>query len=131
MARYKITTLVDITRSNPGRTETDQIKLGQQSNFNSLIQAIGLRANPEWRIDPKMHSGQLPEPFDGKATYWTWEFDCERDDVFLYKDNPAGLLIDDLHGVPVLSELKNSADITPAAFQTINGNANTYIEIIT
>ena len=130
MARYKITTLVDITRSNPDRTETDQTKLGQQANFNSLIQAIGLRANPEWRIDPKRFTGQLPEPFEGKATYWTWEFDSERDDVFLDDGNPVSLLIKDLHGVPVVPDLANTADITPAAFQTVNGNTNTYIEII-
>jgi hypothetical protein len=130
MARYKITTLVDITRTNPSRAETDPLKLQQQANFNSLIQAIGLRANPEWRVDPKMSKGQLPEPFEGKATYWEWTFDVERDDVFLSDNNPVGLLIDDLHGVPVIPDLTNTADITPAAFQTINGNTNTYIEII-
>jgi hypothetical protein len=130
MARYKITTLIDITRTNPDRSETDNLKLSQQANFNSLIQAIGLRANPEWRIDPKMQKGQLPEPFDGKATYWTWEFDSERDDVFLIDNNPVGLLVEDLHGVPVIPDLTNTTDITPAAFQTRNGHTNTHIEII-
>jgi hypothetical protein len=130
MARYNITTLIDITRSNPDRTDTDSLKLGQQANFNSLIQAIGLRANPEWRIDPKRFTGQLPEPFKGKAAYWTWEFDSERDDVFLEDNNPVGLLIKDLHGVPVVPDLTNTADITPAAFQTVNGNANTHVDII-
>ncbi len=33
MARYTIITLVDITRTQPTRSETDKIKLGQQSNF--------------------------------------------------------------------------------------------------
>jgi hypothetical protein len=130
MARYKITTLIDITRTNPSRAETNSLKLQQQANFNSLIQAIGLRTNPEWRIDPKMRTGQLPEPFEGKAAYWTWEFDSERDDVFLKDEDPVGLLISDLHGVPVIPDLTNTADITPAAFQTINGNTNTYVEII-
>jgi hypothetical protein len=130
MARYKITTLIDITRTNPDRTETDQLKLAQQANFNSLIQAIGLRANPEWLSNPKQLSGRLPEPFEGKGTYWIWQFDVEREDVFLDGINPVGLLIKDLHGVPVISDLSNTADITPAAFQTNNGNTNTYVEII-
>jgi hypothetical protein len=44
MARYKITTLVDITRTNPSRAETDVLKIAQQANFNSLIQAEDLCA---------------------------------------------------------------------------------------
>lgn len=130
MPRYKVTTLVDITRSNPDRDSTDQLRLRQQANFNSLLQAIGLRANPTWLSDPKQFEGRLPEPFEGKGTYWIWEFDSERDDVFLEDTNPVGLLIKDLHGVPVISDLTNTADITPAAFQTRNGHTNTHIAII-
>ena len=52
MPRYKIITLVDITRTNPDRSERDQLKVSQQANFNSLIQAIGLRSNVDWERDP-------------------------------------------------------------------------------
>lgn len=127
MARYKIITLVDITRSDPSKKETDPIKIGQQSNFNSLIQAIGLRSNLEWVRDPIKQTGRLPEGIDGKATHWIWEFDCEREDVFLKDNDPAGLLKEDLHGVPVVVKLENSVDITPPAFQTRNGNQNTWV----
>lgn len=127
MPRYKIITLVDITRSNPDRTETDRIKLGQQANFNSLIQAIGLRANVEWSTDPKRHSGSLPLPLIGKAVHWTWEFDVERDDVFLKDDNPVGLLLEDLHGVPIVNGLNTTVDIFPSALQTRGDNANIWI----
>jgi hypothetical protein len=130
MPRYQITTLVDITRSDPDRTDTDRIKNGQQSNFNSLVQAIGLRSNIEWLTDPKKESGTLPNDIKGKAIHWIWTFDVERDDVFLKDDDPVGLLIDDLHGVPVIADLENSADIDPAAFQTKNGNQNTWLRII-
>ena len=130
MARYQIFTLVDITRTNPIRGETDKIKLGQQANFNSLIQAIGLRSNVTWSQDPKKQTGRLPEPADGKATYWIWEFDVERDDVFLVDDNPVGLLIDDLQGVPVIDNLENPTSLYPAAFQTRGPNQNTWLNII-
>ena len=88
MQTYQVISLVDITRSRPDRSCTDQIKLGQQANFNSLIQAIGIRSNIDWQIDPVMHSGRLPEPFDGKANYWTWTFTVERDYVFEKNNNP-------------------------------------------
>jgi hypothetical protein len=130
MARYRIVTLIDITRSQPVREETDKTLLGQQANFNSLLQAIGLRSNVEWWHDPKKHTGRLPDPATGKATYWTWEFDCERDEVFLQDDDPVYLLVHDLNHVPVITDLENSEDITPAAFQTQGNNINTWVTMI-
>lgn len=130
MARYKIVTLVDITRSDPDRKETDKVKIAQQSNFNSLIQAIGLRSNVDWTRDPKKIDGRLPDGIEGKATHWIWEFDTEREDVFLKDDDPVALLKEDIHGVPVIDQLENSTDLNPSAFQTRNGNQNTWITII-
>jgi hypothetical protein len=127
MPRYRITTLVDITRSDPNRIETDKIKVSQQANFNSLIQAIGLRSNVQWTADPIKCTGALPHPFTGKANHWIWEFECEREDVFLKNNNPVGLLIEDLHGVPIISDLESTADINPAAIQTLGEKLNTLV----
>ena len=69
MPRYQITTLVDITRTDPTRSETDKLKLAQQANFNSLLQAIGLRSNVAWVKDPVMKTGRLPDPLDGAAAH--------------------------------------------------------------
>ena len=130
MQHFKIISLVDITRSNPSRVETDKIKLGQQANFNSLLQAIGLRSNVEWDQDPVQHSGRLPDPIDGAATYWIWEFYIERDNVFQKDNDPAGLLLGDLQGVPVVNLLNNSADIMPSIFQTEGKHINIWISLI-
>lgn len=130
MARYRIITLVDITRSQPNRNETDKIKIGQQSNFNSLVQAIGLRSNVLWTTDPKKFKGALPHSIDGKAVHWVWEFDAEREDVFLKDGDPCALVKEDLHGVPVIDLLENSAEIVPSAFQTKNGNQNTWVFLV-
>lgn len=130
MPRYKVITLVDITRADPDRKETDKIKLGQQANFNSLLQAIGLRANVYWETDPKRHTGSLPLPLVGKAVHWTWEFDVELEDVFKQDNDPVFLLKQDLHGVPVVDQLNNSADISPSVFQTEGKNSNIWIYIL-
>ena len=127
MSTYKIITLVDITRTNPGRSETDKLKINQQANFNSLLQAIGLRTNIDWRRDPEMKTGRLPEPLLGKANHWVWEFDSEREDVFMKDFDPIGHLCDDLHGVPVINRLNNSEDINPAAFNTLGEHPNNWI----
>jgi hypothetical protein len=130
MSRYQIITLVDITRSQPDREETDKTLLGQQANFNSLLQAIGLRSNVAWLRDPKKQTGRLPDPATGKATYWTWEFDCERDEVFLQDEDPVYLLVHDLNHVPIITGLGDSADITPAAFQTQGDMINTWVTML-
>ena len=127
MPRYQIVTLVDITRTNPSRSETDQYLLAQQANFNPLLQSIGLRSNVEWTIDPVESSGSLPYPLKGRANYWTWTFEVERDQVFAKDGNPAGLLLDDLHGVPIIAQLNNSIDIDPAVFQTQGPNTNIWV----
>jgi len=129
MARYTITTLIDITRTNPTRSETDKLKLSQQANFNSLLQAIGLRSNISWETDPKMYTGTLPDPFEGKANHWVWTFDTERDDTFLTGTDPVGLLLDDLHGVPIIDQLNNSVDIYPAVVKTKGKGINTSVVI--
>lgn len=126
MARYKITTLVDITRSRPMREETDRIVLGQQANFNSLIQAIGMRSNVTWIQDPQQHTGRLPIG-TGKATHWIWEFDAEREDVFLDQGNPVALLVNDLDGVPIVPQLNNTAELTPAVFRSQGDNINIWV----
>ena len=130
MPRYEIITLIDITRSMPSRSETDQLKLSQQSNFDSLIQAIGLRSNVDWQKDPVSQEGRLPEPWSGKSKYWTWEFNVERDQIFEKEGDPVGLLIEDLHGVPIITNLLESQEIKPAVFQTRGKSINTIVNII-
>ena len=127
MARFQIITLVDITQTNPHRSETDQHLLSQQANFNSLVQAIGLRANVAWMSTPKERNGALPRDIDGKAVYWTWSFDVERDDVFLKDSNSVGLLVDDLNGVPIIPNLNNSVDLDPACFISKGETANIWV----
>ena len=130
MARYKLITLVDITRTNPRRDETDSLKVKQQSNFNSLVQAINLRSNIEFFSDPEFNKGRLPDPLTGKANHWIAEFEVEREDVFLKDGDPVGLLIEDLNGVPIIPDLNSSVDLDPAVFITSGKKANIWFTII-
>lgn len=130
MARYRIITLIDITRSQPSKQEKTSLTIGQQSNFNSFVQAIGLRSNIEWTTDPKKNTGRLPAPADGKAVHWIWEFECERDEVFSKDGNPVALLIDDLYGVPIITNLENDIELSPSVIQTRGQNINTWVEML-
>ncbi len=130
MNRYKIVTLVDITRSNANRAETDKIKVGQQANFNSLIQTIGIRSNVQWFEEPILHTGRLPDNLEGKANHWIWEFTVEQNDIFLKNTDSVGHLVDDLNAVPVVPDLNNSEDLNPSAFITKGPKSNTWISKI-
>jgi len=130
MPRYRIITLVDITRTNVFKEEVDEHQTKQQANFDSLRQAIELRSNVYWNQDPLPLEGALPEPFDGRAAYWTWEFETEREDLFLRDSDPVALLKDDLHGVPVISGLDETVDLYPPAFKTRGNDWNTSVTII-
>lgn len=126
MPRYKIITLIDITRTGATKNNGSQFQLNQQHNFNSLRQAIELRSNVYWYNDPIKLNGQLPNNIEGKSIYWTWEFDVERDEIFLDNNNPVKLLLDDLNGVPIIPDLENNSDISPAAIQTYGKQVNTW-----
>jgi len=119
MFRYKIRTHIDITRSNVDRATSDEIAIGQQSNFNAFLQGIGLRSNITWDQDPIKEDNT-----------WTWEFYSEQEDVFRHGDDPVGLLKLDLDGIPIIGNLTNSRAVYPPVVRTVNGSTNTWVEYI-
>ena len=129
MPRYQIVTLVDITRTMPSRSETDQKKIAQQANFNSLVQAIGMRSNVTWDRDPIAEMGRVADQ-NIKAMHWRLEFFVEREQVFLKDQDAVGLLKTDLDGVPVIVGLNDSADINPACFFSQGDKINIWIHEI-
>ena len=114
--KYKILTQVDITRSRPLRDDTDMVKQGQQANFNSLRQAIELRAIIIDDRDPYIEDG-----------WWTYEFNTDRDDQFLTNGDPVGHLVDDIDGVPIVTGLNSIIDFDPAVFKTKGSKINTKV----
>jgi hypothetical protein len=130
MPRYRITTLIDITRTDAKKSDNDQYRLAQQDNFNSLRQSIELRSIVSWHRDPVKQHGRLPDPLDGKAAYWIWEFETERDDLFLRGNDPVALLKEDLHGVPIINGLDETVDFEISAMQTQGQMINTWVAII-
>jgi len=128
MQTFEIITLVDITRTDNLRPQSDYQKL-QQSNLNALIQTIGLRSNIDWIVDPVKHTGTVPVANRGKAAHWIWEFNTEQNGFFLDEDGEAGLLIKDLQGVPIIEGLDDTVDFSPPAFITIGEASNTWVHI--
>jgi hypothetical protein len=72
----------------------------------------------------------LPNGIEGKARYWVWEFEVERDELFLEDGDPVALLKKDLDRVPIIDGLTNSVEITPACFFSSGERQNMWISEI-
>jgi hypothetical protein len=130
-------TLFDITQTNVlnrNKPVGDDIHLwtqqrNSQANFDTILQCIGLRANPEIRKYPhKKYStsaNKLKHDFgflinnDTNIWYWKFEFTVSQLSVYDNETDSLGYLTQDCHEVPMLTcgteaiELPNFLDTTP------------------
>lgn len=137
---YRITcyTLFDITQTgvlNRAKPGDDQdydkwfLNRNTQANFDTILQVINLRSQPEVITNPKKtfikfnefeHFGFLFQQIEDE-TYpcWTFTFDIAHHSVFNDGENELGSLYNDCHGVPMIlcgtefSKLPNFLDISP------------------
>lgn len=125
MQRFTIHTLIDITETRqfkhlPGA----DLAKSQQQNFSMLLQTIGLRVNPLYERAPRIEEVNLKDyhfgsKFKGTHKMWTFNFAIEFDGGFTDQfGNPAGLLMEDLHFVPMIIELEETAEINIPMFNT-------------
>jgi hypothetical protein len=125
MKRFIVHTLVDITETRVYRhQDTNPLAKSQQQNFLTLLQTIGLRVNPAYTQSPiceetslKQHS--FGSDYTGNHNLWTFEFTIEYEDGFTDEQgNEAGLLIRDLHFVPIITDLEETINIRLPVFDT-------------
>lgn len=100
--KIKLYTLVDVTESGQ-RKGPDKIAVGQQTNWDTLVQVIGLRANPEpIGLEAKEESIKDLEfgtKYKGKQKYWVFEFELPDGSTTI------DALKDDFDLVPYISDL--------------------------
>lgn len=133
MLYFRLRTLVDITRTGQTRYALGrEYERYQQQNFDSLIQAISLRALPFWEEDPVSELIDLEgfgTDYLGKQKVWTFRFHVETDDAYATKPGNIDLLINDLNLVPFIPDLGETVKINNHIFDTVNiTTKNTVIE---
>lgn len=133
MLYFRLRTLVDITRTGQTRYALGkEYERYQQQNFDSLIQAISLRALPFWDEDPVAELIVLADfgtDYLGKQRVWTFRFHVETDDAYATKPGNIDLLINDLNLVPFIPNLGETVKINNHIFDTVNiTTKNTVIE---
>lgn len=124
MQRFRIYTLVDITRTYVVKEYLDPLKKKQQDNFNTLHQTLEMRANIFTEKDPVR---KMMKWGNKNEKTWVWEFYIERDDIFLDNNDPAGLMKKDLEYVPFINNCEETAQFKNCFFSV---PANIKIEFI-
>lgn len=120
--RYKIYTLVDITRTGQYRNEPGrELARLQQQNFDTVIQTIGMRANLSYVTPPKVKI-DIPKNYNIKgdelSNIWVFDWEVDREDLFLYNDDELYRLKEDFDLVPYISGLTETVKKEPAIFRS-------------
>lgn len=123
MESIKITTLVDITKPAIVRAGYgSDLEQNQYKNWTTLQQCIGLRSIIDYDNSPNMVSVDIKglgfgSKYKGVQNVWTFTFYPDR--TLSYDDglgNPIGLLLNDLHQVPIIKKLTETINIFKAVF---------------
>ncbi len=143
--KIKCITLLDITKTNViSRRHSHENRVGteltkqrsQQSNFETLLQIISMRTQPEDITDPEKLMISLKNSIWGseysnkaKIPVWQFTFTVAQEYVFNDGESSIGNLVKDSHGIPMIvgldecSRIKNTVDIT-------HQYRNIYFEVI-
>jgi hypothetical protein len=125
MQRFTLHTLFDITETRQYRNEAGkEFPWQQQQNFVMLLQTIGMRVNPQYTTPPSVTEVNLKDynfgtAYKGKHRIWSWEFFIEYDGGFTdAAGDPLGLLVKDLHFVPMIVDLTETVNFKLAMFDS-------------
>lgn len=127
--KIKCYTIFDITRTNVSNRRrwlddsvNDNLKLlrNQQTNFETILQIINMRSQPEDITDPVMDRINLAVDNRWGKNYtcsdripvWTFSFTVNHTNVFTDENHSLGKLIQDCSGVPMITELREWPGVT-------------------
>lgn len=124
--------LVDITPTGKTRgNDPDDIERNQQCNWETVLQCIGLRAQPLHISPPIMtvidlDSLQFGDLYTGTHAVWHWSWAVEREGVYDLPNKPLGGLQADFEQVPVITYLNDTARFMLPIFYPYGGIKNVY-----
>ena len=115
---FYLLTLVDITRTDVTRsTEANEHERNQQRNWETVLQVLGIRAQPTVIAGPitdtiseDMVRRLFGEMYHGRdQRIWAAGFCIEHRDVYQNEHGQLGRLVDDFNKVPIIAGLNETA----------------------
>tara|TARA_B100000035_G_scaffold196464_1_gene167859 strand:+ start:761 stop:1141 length:381 start_codon:yes stop_codon:yes gene_type:complete len=119
---FELYTVVDITETK-ARKGADKIKENQQQNFLTVLNTIGLRANPTIIKSPEIvkNTFKFGTAYEDVKHVWRFVFDFE------YGAHSLDMLKEDFDLVPFINGLTEDTDIIDPVFRT---NTSRFCNII-
>jgi len=127
-------TLVDITETGVTRDRGNQeMQRNQQRNWETVLQCIGLRAQPMHMVS-KMDQADLEhyefgEMYTGMHRVWSFAFTVEHEHVFQKDQDGLFYLDQSFDQVPVITGLEETARFILPIFYTAGAIKNIYFKI--
>lgn len=128
-------TLVDITSTGVTRYRPEQeFERNQQRNWETVLQTIGLRTQPQMIKGPVSTESNLTDGWDfgeayqGRHKIWIWTFAVEHSDVYLTNDDPIGGLLKDFEQIPIIQGLEETARFMLPIFHPHGAIKNIYFK---
>ena len=128
--KFRVQTLVDITETRARRQGDDKFAYKQESNFQTVLQTIGMRVNIEYENSPGFEEITVTKiPFDdkykGKQMLWTFDFNVEYEDALTLE-----MLKNDFDLIPIITGLNETIDLNKALFKTTGKEINITFSIV-
>jgi len=131
-------TLVDVTATGVIRSQDpDNAERNQQRNWETLLQCIGLRTQPQNIQEPSTSMfedigiAEFGDFYTGSQKIWTWSWTVEREGVYDLPNDPLGGLLKDLEQVPIVTGLNETARFMLPIFYPYGTIKNIYIKQVT
>lgn len=131
---YSIYSLVDITATGVTKVTGDaELTRNQQRNWETVLQVVGIRAQPitiEGPVVTELDVGYLEfgSMYEGKHKVWVACVGIEHSDVYLEDNNPVAGLESDFAQVPVVTGLTETARFLLPIFYTHGTIKNIYFK---
>ena len=123
--KFELYTLVDITRTDARRGE-DPVAYKKQQNYLTVINTIGLRANPTINKMPQIvaHYPNFGSAYKGEQKVWKLVFDIEYEEA-----TNIELMKIDFDLIPFISGLDETAEFADPVFRTTDDKLKNIIFI--
>ena len=124
MEKIQVRTLIDVTPTGISRYQlSKELEHNQQKNWITLLQAIELRSLIEFDQPAVCETLDLRalgfgEKHRGTHAMWTFVFTIDRDFAYADEKSRVGLLMHDLHEVPIIRNLTETINMNRPVFDT-------------
>jgi len=129
--------LVDITATGVIRgTDNKELERNQQRNWETLVQCMGLRTQPQNIIEPivieiELDRFEFGDFYSGVHRVWSWQWSIENTGVYDLNNTALAGLMQDFEQVPVVTGLTETARFMLPIFYPYGTIKNIYFTQVT